>query len=341
MIVVIHHFGQNIYPFNSNIFFRIAHYGDESVNYFFILSGFIMVVAYYKPANALVQFNKRKYFINRFARIYPVYLLALLLLVLFVTGFDKSLYMHFGLRLPLEFLLVQSWVGKTSLNFPGWTLSVEMFFYICFPFLLQFLSKRTNWELVVSGSLVFFLNLIANIYFSDSYKLESNVGLFQHFSPVFHIATFVEGIIAGLLFIKNYNFLKNKQFRIKIICYTLASLYLLISITAFNFPKYHHNGLLVPAYFLFILAFSFESKWTSFYSNRLFVYLGDISYSLYILQVPVWLFYRHFTAGMSLDNNLSFYLYLLILMAVSSLVYSFYERTVQNWIKTQSRYLLK
>lgn len=340
LAVVVHHFGQDIYPFNKGLLYKTVHFGDEFVNYFFILSGFIMVVAYYKPNNATLFINKKKYLVNRFARIYPVYLLSLLILLLNVVTINTELYNHFGIRFLIELLLLQSWTGKPSLNFPGWTLSVEMFFYICFPFLLKFLSKRTNMFLLLTSIFIFLLNFAANIYFSNHYSLDSSIGLIQHFFPLFHIVTFIEGIIAGLIFMKNYTFMKEKQLKVKIVAYSLALTYLIISIYGFNFQKYHHNGLLVPAYFSFIVAFSLESRWTATLSNTLFIYLGDISYSLYILQVPVWLFFTFFTKNISLDKNLSFYLYLLTLIATSSLIYSFFERKAQTWIKIRSKPLL-
>lgn len=73
--IVIFHFGKESYLFNSDyvsFIFRQAHLG---VSYFFILSGFVMIIAYGNKKNI----NFIEYIKNRLARIYPVYLLAIVL----------------------------------------------------------------------------------------------------------------------------------------------------------------------------------------------------------------------------------------------------------------------
>ena len=75
--IVIFHFGKNISPFNDStikVLFSQAHIG---VSYFFLLSGFIMILAYKEKGEIeFIDYIKR-----RFARIYPVYGLAILLLI--------------------------------------------------------------------------------------------------------------------------------------------------------------------------------------------------------------------------------------------------------------------
>lgn len=104
----------------------------------------------------------------------------------------------------------------------------------------------------------------------------------MHYFPGFHIATFIAGMTAGLIFMKNYRFLKAEQIKFKVITYSLALIFLISSVYSHIFQKYYYNGLLVPTYFCLIVLFSIKSGWSRFLSNKIFVYLGDISYSLYI-----------------------------------------------------------
>ena len=62
--------------FNTEIISTIFKHATVGVSYFFILSGFVMIIAYGRKA----EINKADYFKNRVARIYPVYLLAIILL---------------------------------------------------------------------------------------------------------------------------------------------------------------------------------------------------------------------------------------------------------------------
>src|SRR5687768_14460819 len=75
--------------------------GYLGVTFFFVLSGFILTYVYY--GKLMTQEETTRYAAARFARVYPVYLLSLLLMVPFVssTGFLHAL---------AQFILLQSWI---------------------------------------------------------------------------------------------------------------------------------------------------------------------------------------------------------------------------------------
>ena len=50
--------------------------GPTAVGYFYVLSGFVMALAYYRPG---VRFDFRNYWLARFSRIYPVYIISFVL----------------------------------------------------------------------------------------------------------------------------------------------------------------------------------------------------------------------------------------------------------------------
>ena len=81
LTVVFFHYGQNVFPANIPFLFENVTAGPIAVGYFYVLSGFIMAIAYFHTdKNKRRDFNKTKYWVARFARIYPVYLVALLLI---------------------------------------------------------------------------------------------------------------------------------------------------------------------------------------------------------------------------------------------------------------------
>ncbi len=111
----------------------IEHYtaiGYIGVMFFFTLSGFVLAWAI-RPG-----VSKRSFYQARFARIYPLYLATWLAAVAasFVLGDDKS-----WIGIVLSLILLQAWVPVPEIygagNSPGWSLSVEAFFYALFPFL--------------------------------------------------------------------------------------------------------------------------------------------------------------------------------------------------------------
>lgn len=99
--------------------------GYLGVTFFFVLSGFILTHVYFgKLHNGRAV---QQYALARFARIYPVYLLALLLATPFAPADDFW-------RIAPQFFLLQLWFPPefhfwpANWNMQSWTLSAELFF---------------------------------------------------------------------------------------------------------------------------------------------------------------------------------------------------------------------
>ena len=133
-----------IHPFKIwGIFAPVISAGYTGVSFFFVLSGFILTYAHATEYEA-GRGNAQKFWIARFARIYPVYLFVMLLAALLSIGeFKNPLHI---LAYAADLLLVQAWSMRMVNFFNGgaWTLSVEAFFYLLFPFLALRLRPRTR-----------------------------------------------------------------------------------------------------------------------------------------------------------------------------------------------------
>lgn len=111
------------------------HNGNYGVSMFFVLSGFIMTYTYEGKLSTRLQLYD--FFVARVARIYPVYLLVL---VIALPVLAKPIDAH---SIAAVLLMLQSWTPASSLFgyswvMQAWTLSVEVFFYAIFPFALAF-----------------------------------------------------------------------------------------------------------------------------------------------------------------------------------------------------------
>ncbi|MDG1476973.1 MAG: acyltransferase family protein, partial [Vicingaceae bacterium] len=112
--IVIYHYGQEISIFSNEYVSMLLHKAYIGVSYFFILSGFVMVIAYHQRG----KINILSYLKNRIARVYPVYALALLVLILL------TFFRNFNLENLIYYLLmIQSWIPDkaTALNYPAWS----------------------------------------------------------------------------------------------------------------------------------------------------------------------------------------------------------------------------
>ena len=119
--------------------------GYLAVALFFLLSGFILSYTYEGHVEGRKEFAS--FWEARFARIYPVYFLALLLALPFqhrlTLGSASSVIFMVQAWNPLH----REWAG--SWNYPAWSLSVEAFFYVFFPFIQRQISRMSDRALSV------------------------------------------------------------------------------------------------------------------------------------------------------------------------------------------------
>ena len=261
MTVVFFHYGQTIFPANIPFLYENITAGPIAVGYFYILSGFIMAIAYYETdENKRLKFKKATYWIARLARIYPVYIIALLIVA---AAKFKTLGQDWE-TLPLHLVLLQSWVPgyPITLNTPGWSLSVEAFFYLCFPFLLLWIYKKGSKSFMIVAIILWFITqaiLLLKLN-SDAYAPKSLLHDFIYYNPLMHLNQFLLGIVAGISFKKAQNDIIGTYNGFFLIL-TLLSMFVIIwgrphleSILGIKLA--FTNGLLAPFFILSILFFA-------------------------------------------------------------------------------------
>ncbi len=323
MAIVISHFNKDLFLYKIRFIADIFLRANVGVSYFFILSGFIMIIAYHRKE----KIGYRDFYRNRVARIYPLYVVGLLLY--FVTRYyDFSFYKTF-----LYLSGVQSWIpGKALiLNFPGWSISVEFLFYLLFPWLYNYLYSKGNKSIWVIAVLIWigtqaFSNLYTN---SLSYKgPHTDSHEFIHYFPLWHINEFLIGNLAGLLFVRNRRE-KNHDLAI-------ALLFIGILLSLIFIPLNFHNGLMavffVPVIYLISCNNGVISK---VFSLKPLEFLGEISYAIYIIHIPVLYIVRSFLWDyfQVSESNVIFWIYILVLMFVSAVFYQFVEKPMRDYLK--------
>lgn len=331
--IVIFHYGKASPLFNNKYLSFLFKNANVGVSYFFILSGFVMIIAYANKGN--VSFYS--YIKNRLARIYPVYILTILL----VFFYDKD-YVGKGVDLFLSVLMLQSWLPHKALilNYPSWSISVEIFFFILFPFLLNRIYSRMKFRNIFIIVVLFWLmsQIVHNLIYSEVITVPFYGKKDMMYFPVLHLNEFLVGNLSGLFFIKYYKDYK-KNYTIPIV----VSLIIIMLLLKFPVGLNLHNGLLAVIFcpFIILLALS-NDKITQFFSKKIFVFLGEISFGVYLLQYPVWMFFsddvmsRYFSLHKDFDYTSSFLVRVLILLLVASLSYLYFEKPAKKLIKLYS-----
>jgi len=138
----------------------LAPLGNYGVTFFFVLSGFVLTWSW------RAQTDKRTFYWRRFARIYPLHIVTLLMALPVFYTFDPASApswvkpVDIGVLL-LCVLLLQGWSRDPAILFAGnpasWTLTVEAFFYALHPFVTMVLRRLSLiGALIAAGGVVAF-----------------------------------------------------------------------------------------------------------------------------------------------------------------------------------------
>ncbi|MDI1361138.1 acyltransferase [Methylotenera sp.] len=284
MLVFLFHFGA---AFSERIGMptfvsTFLHNGKVGVSMFFVLSGFILTYTY--TQKLAHKFKFADFFIARFSRIYPVYLLALLLML---PVLPKALDTWSALCV---LAMVQSWTLPFS-GFGGtwvmqaWTLSVELFFYICFPLLLL-VMRNIKLNTIAVGLLLTSLLIVAfgTPWVDPGVKFVPFLPIsLTPILPILRLPEFIFGmLICKLMFSAPQIGEKISSFEL-----SLASLLIIMVLLAF-FDVVQAKSLATVVFGILIIQLSYGRNWmVSALSSKIMLLLGGASYALYILQGPI------------------------------------------------------
>lgn len=339
LTVVFFHYGSSVFPANLPLIKPVLAAGPIAVSYFYVLSGFIMAIAYYRPQSKQ-PFDTKRYWVARLARIYPVYLLALLLMMAAKfkgAGSDLT-------TVTLSVSMLQAWIPgfPLTLNAPGWSLSVEAFFYLLFPLLILGIQRRSLlWLTLVTLSLWLLTQLVHTwLLNSPAYQAFSPLHDFIYYNPLMHVNTFLIGFLAGVwlqqgngawLHQPTFNHMALIMVSLAIVG-TLGSREALMTATHVHFD--YTNGLIAPLFIGLILLLALNtSSLKDILQHPWLILLGEASFSLYILQKPLHGIYEKLMpAWIAPDSALHFYLFIILLTGIALFSYWFFETPLRRFI---------
>jgi peptidoglycan/LPS O-acetylase OafA/YrhL len=269
---------------------------DHGVSFFFVLSGFILTYVYH----GLQPAGYRDFFVARFARLWPAHI-ATLTLGFFLGSYGMQ---HTG-YLALNAAMMQSWWPVSpcyfSYNGVSWSISTEFGFYLAFPFLIRNLRDTWHWKLFGAAALLAALIAISQAAHLTGY--DSNPTITYHglvyVSPAGRLLEFVLGMCACQMFLSSPGVGGGPiaWTVLEVAATALAfgnscSIGLLMGpIPAANEYLVHSGSLFSMALVVYVFARQ-RGYLARFLSLAPFVYLGEISFSIYLLHMLVYNYLR-------------------------------------------------
>jgi peptidoglycan/LPS O-acetylase OafA/YrhL len=274
----------------------VVNAGFISVSYFILLSGFVLGYNYNERAR-LGQLDHVRFFKARFTRIYPIYFLSLLLSVgQLTTEYHTHTRAMFWTGLVLTPLLLQGWIPAitTFMNTPAWTMSAEAFYYAIFPWLAKWkkpervtphLVKMVGiWALgLVPGSLYMIFNP-DGIAHPDRWSYGPWLWALKY-TPYSHVFSFIFGVMLSSL---DQTIERASRLRLLLGIIGFGGIYGLLSLGPLIPYAIIHDGLLMPLFGCLILGLAGENPLSAVLGVRPLVFVGEASYSLYLLHFNLW-----------------------------------------------------
>lgn len=328
MHVVIYHLSADHTYTTVPLLGRFVMSGYTGVSLFFVLSGFILAYNYREVR------DRREFWISRFARIYPVYVIALLLGVAYAFAPASPNADHVPLRLATCLTMLQTWYPPfaDSFNGPGWTLSVEAFFYALFPFLVVWLKRFGAVSLVVFCTLYVAAQGIPLVMHSTA----SATAYYLTWGtlPLLHLPMFMIGVYLGIRYLKPLANLEPTVRRSPWpLLFGVAGSLLLLCAGPTELYAPLRKGLLLMSYAALI--YGLASVRSGLLTNHWMVLAGEVSFSIYILQMPV----IRTVLGVTRRLGWGFYpsggIVVVVLITLSWLAYRFVELPARVAIRSR------
>jgi peptidoglycan/LPS O-acetylase OafA/YrhL len=269
------------------------------VEFFFILSGFILAFNYASPKPLSVK----TFYIKRFSRIYPVHILtfAVWFSLYFPSwtapAFDKIATI--AANLTLSHALIPGMAYSLSCNPVSWSLSDEACFYVFFPWL------RRLWQIGVIFTLPV-IYLVGTHFMHWEGSINHWFPDFNYFSPIVRVCDFAAGMLAARTFSTKRRLPCATALELAVVLILgcqlrwieaspdLMQLWFLVPLTALIWVFAHQEGII--------------SRFLS--RQKALILLGEASFSLYMWHVMIlaWCgshFSPHLPAWLALGAGIS------------------------------------
>ncbi len=344
---------------------HLAASGSVAVLLFFVLSGFILAHTYVDGEGKLTT-TRRAFYVARFARVYPVYVLGLTGALLpylrwNACGFDPASVCAASpkpLVVVASLTLTQNWSFSIldNLNSPAWSLSVEALFYLLFPLLAAPLMRLGRWEALTVLALLCALMLAGPLLYTVvqpdgaagvRHWYVGSWNLWLRSQAFMLLPVFLVGIALGRVFMLEGAAPRDQRW-MKALSGDAGAVIALVALAALLFGREPAAPLtlalaLMPMALLIYAVAHGRGVLATFLARPHMLLLGEASYALYILHTPVWIWLAHLThqpISTNVHGRVAPALYALAYIAATIILSLIVFRLVERPARQALRYAL-
>lgn len=308
-------------------FAQVASWGHVGVPLFFMLSGFVL--AYNYPD---LSFRSRsrtvRFYIARIARVMPLYWAMILYCAAFYLALD---YDQYPSALVQNLLAVQTWgsdlyTAHSRYNGPGWSVGVELFFYLLFPFLAPVVAALARrWGNRAMVAVVAMCAVIAAVLWAwfvltGRAALPATNGESAHRwlyrNPLPHLVDFIAGMCLAYLW--------QSSLRLRVGAHHVIQAAVVVIVLFLAIARPGSNAFVAAGSFgpMFILPFAFllfslgsGKGWMAhLLATNVMVRLGTASYALYLTHR--WFVWQLSTGRAVADTGVAAWVALIVTVCV-------------------------
>jgi peptidoglycan/LPS O-acetylase OafA/YrhL len=293
-----------------------------AVDLFFLISGFIFAHVYLRDGALKAGTNVRDYAVARVARIFPLHLLTLFVVaaivwagVPLVPSFDRTVVAYDSYHFALNLLMLQA-VGierAFSFNSPAWSLTSESVCYALF-----FVLARAGGRWLVSSAVI----LIA-----------IGIGAELGWLPLpSRIARGLVGFFLGVLLHRN----RAMFLRIPFILLIGMSIFTILVAPQLAGTRINAGVIMSLVAWPWLVLVCLHPSSHTFLGSRVGQFFGNLSYSTYLLHIPLALIFLTLNDGQYFDIEQFYWFvptYVAMLLVVSWMSFKWFETPARYWIR--------
>ena len=360
LIVILYHYNKEFSPYLPTPIQNFIEHGYIGVSFFFVLSGFILAANYYERLlNKTV--SKADFWWARFSRIYPLYLVSILIVLpryFIPQSMDplpqQWIYAHahpFELVAVVVFALQSlAFPSGAFFNSPAWSISTEIFFYLCLPFLLPLIKRITTRQLMIALVVLLLWAVIGPYCYHEQIftvnvpklgitytgPVDFFLNQFVRMSFITRLPEFLSGVI-GYRIYKEVLVGRKTPWLLPFVILTAIPFFGLMLYepgdNILNTVLYTGQVLGIP-FFVFVILWLIQSqsRVVQIFKHPRWVLMGEASFALYLFHIPIknagQLIMSHFLHRDK--NNVGLCLALIAVSILSSIV-------LFHWVETPCR----